>query len=126
MRNLIKLIFGRYQIMLKYKLNPKIALFLMGILQFLVGILLIYYHKNKITIYTYFFFGVILVLGAIFIKTTYPVKIIQKVNMDGGEKFLKCLFLATLAFYLLAILFDGTNRTSYITQIDITLFLIIF
>jgi len=33
--------------MLKYKLNPKIALFLMGILQFLVGILLIYYHKEK-------------------------------------------------------------------------------
>ena len=112
--------------MLKYKLNPKIALFLMGILQFLVGILLIYYHKEKITIYTYFFFGVILLLGAIFIKTTHPVKIIQKVNMDGGEKFLKSLFLATLAFYLLAILFDGTNRTSYITQIDITLFLIIF
>lgn len=112
--------------MLKYKLNPKIALFLMGILQFLIGILFIYYDKGKIATYTYFFFGVILVLGAIFIKTTHPVKIIQKANLDGGEKFLKCLFLATLAFYLLAILFDGTNRTSYITQIDITLFLIIF
>ena len=126
MHRLVKFNFERFQIILKYKLNPKIALFLMGILQFLIGILFIYYDKGKIATYTYFFFGVILVLGAIFIKTTHPVKIIQKVNMDGGEKFLKCLFLATLAFYLLAILFDGTNRTSYITQIDITLFLIIF
>ena len=103
--------------MLKYELNPKIALFLMGILQFLIGILFIYYHKNKIAIYTYFFFGVILLLGAIFIKTTHPVhpvKIIQKANLDGGEKFFKCLFLAALAFSLLVLIFDRTNLTSYI------------
>ena len=112
--------------MLKYKLNPKIALFLMGILQFLIGILFIYYHQNKIAIYTYFFFGVILLLGAIFIKTTHPVKIIQKANLDGVEKFCKYLNLALLAFSLLAILFDRTNRTSYIPQIDAYLFLILF
>ena len=112
--------------MLKYKLNPKIALFLMGILQFLIGILFIYYDKGKIAIYTYFFFGVILVLGAIFIKTTHPVKIIQKANLDGVEKFCNCSILALLAFSLLAILFDRTNRTSYIPQIDAYLFLILF
>ena len=112
--------------MLKYKLNPKIALFLMGILQFLIGILFIYYHKDKIAIYTYFFFGVILVLGTIFIKTTHPVKIIQKANLDGGEKFFKCLFLATLAFSLLVLIFDRNNLTSYIPQIDAYLFFILF
>ena len=126
MHRLIKLNFERFQIMLKYKLNPKIALFLMGILQFLIGILFIYYHKNKIAIYTYFLFGVILLLGAIFIKTTHPVKIIQKVNLDGVEKFCEYSNLALLAFSLLAILFDRTNRTSYIPQIDAFLFFILF
>ena len=126
MHRLIKFNFERFQIMLKYKLNPKIALFLMGILQFLIGILFIYYHKNKIAIYTYFFFGVILLLGAIFIKTTHPVKIIQKANLDGGEKFFKCLFLATLAFSLLVLIFDRNNLTSYIPQIDAYLFSILF
>ena len=126
MHRLIKFNFERFQIMLKYKLNPKIALFLMGILQFLIGTLFIYYHKDKIAIYTYFFFGVILVLGAIFIKTTHPVKIIQKANLDGVEKFCKYLNLALLAFSLLAILFDRTNRTSYIPQIDAFIFFILF
>ena len=112
--------------MLKYKLNPKIALFLMGILQFLIGILFIYYHKDKIAIYTYFFFGVILLIGAIFIKTTHPVKIIQKANLDGGEKFCKYLILAALAFSLLVLIFDRNNLTSYIPQIDAYLFFILF
>ena len=111
--------------MLKYKLNPKIALFLMGILQFLIGILFIYYHKDKIAIYTYFFFGVILLIGAIFIKTTHPVKIIQKANLDGVEKFGKYTILALLAFSLLELIFDRTNQTSYIPQIDAFLFFIL-
>ncbi len=115
--------------MLIYKLNPKIALFLMGILQFLIGILFIYYHKDKIAIYTYFFFGVILLLGVIFIKTIHPVKIIQKVNLDGVEKFCKYSILALLAFSLLVLIlliFDRTNLTSYIPQIDAFLFFILF
>lgn len=108
--------------MKKNKLNCRISLFLLGILQFLFGLISYYYSLNKIVSFIYFSLGLLFLILPFFIKTAQSKKIIIKINMSLTERIFQYVFLALLLFCVAELFFSKGRMVFYLLMIDVCLF----